>query len=302
MSNRLSRSEVVELLPAFSLGILEPEEMLVVADWLNEDETLQTELEQYDAVVTRLGVLHQPAPAVRESLLVRINADVERRVIAQTQKQTIAKRSQPTLLEQIHTLFASRSAWATAFALLIAILAVGFGFNQQRQLAKIREENATLNVERDELSAEISTLETQVENLEITNADLQRQLEDNNHVLTLFANAQSVLPLAATEADPTVSGEFYRTADEIILVARNLDQPPPDQAYYLWGVVLEDNDEKIFTNLGLVAVAQDGSAIYTVPIPTGNSDYDVIDVSLEQFSETPPPILKGTILLRGLTP
>lgn len=150
-----------------------------------------------------------------------------------------------------------------------------------------------------DLQSQLAQTEDQMAALAVENTRLTETLQQEQQITAVLASANQTIPLAATDIAPFVSGEYYRRANEVVLVARGLERPPADKAYYLWGVVVGPNDEKDFTNLGLVPLRADGSVILRVTAPTDASQYDVIDVSLEDRSDPPPPILEGDIILRG---
>lgn len=284
MNQHLTLEELNELLPAFVIGILDPDEMLAVSEALEQNPELQARLESLDEMNAAMAQMEAPtiAPptAVRSALMARVEADLPQLQESQP-RLTIktAEARQPTL-----------SLWERLFGgnpwkLAAGVMAVLLGIS------------AVVLLQRQQVIAEA---QTQLTDLQSQNSLLQEQLNQEEAILASLTGATQTLALSPTDEAPTASGEFYRTADEVVLVARGLSPAPPAKAYYLWGVILGPNDEKIFTNLGPVALDEDGNVIAAFPLPGGETQYDVIDVSLEDQSDPPPPALEGDIVLRGL--
>lgn len=281
-NSKMTRDEIEMLLPEFSLGTLSPEEMLAVHEQLEQYPELQEQLAQLDAltlqIVASSPALQQPSPHVRTQLMSRIESSLQSD--AKPQPKVV-----PTQPSRSTNLWGWRFL-AAATAILLLLLAASW----------LRQRQAMTT-----LQGQIIELDAAVAELELENGRLQEQLLQEQEILAALTTADQTVPLAATDSAPLASGEFYRSGNEVILVARGLEEPPPQKAYYLWGVVLGPNDEKNFTNLGPVPLDEDGNILFTYTVPPGDSAYDVIDVSLEDASDPPPPILEGDIVLRGLT-
>ena len=288
MNHNLSFDELNELLPAYAMGILEPDEMLAVSDAIEQNPELQARLESLDEVTATLGHGHEaavaPPSAVRTALMTRVKAEISTEVSVSKVRERAAVPMREEAISPaqswLERLFGG-NPWKLATGLAAVLLVITVGLLLQRQQILTETEN------------ELAELQTE-------NGRLQEQLDQEQAILASLTNATQTIALAATDEAPRASGEFYRTSNEIILVARGLSAAPEAKAYYLWGVILGPNDEKIFTNLGPVPLDEEGNIIATYSIPPGDSQYDVIDVSLEDQSDPPPPALEGDIVLRGL--
>lgn len=283
MMGKLSYDELNELLPAYAMGALEPDEMLAVDDALSAYPELEVRLQELDVLGAEMGRLSSALPvpptAVYNTLMRQAKANI-------AQPPPISQHPPQRKPWWQQGLFSNGWRLAAALALLVVIFTAVSRLDDLQTIETLREQMADMDA--------------QVAELEAVNGRLQEQLRQEQETLASLTNANQILALTPTDSAPNASGEFYRSADEITLVVRALTPPPEEKAYYLWGVVLGPNDEKTFTNLGTVPLNDDGSFIFSYTVPDGDSQYDVIDVSLEDQSEPPPPILEGDIVLRGL--
>lgn len=91
MSIQFTRDQVLELLPAYVLGKLEPEEMLAVDNYLEEQRELLAQLNQAEQAAAQLvhtaPVVPLPGDA-RERLMARVRADLPAQVAEEGNRAT----------------------------------------------------------------------------------------------------------------------------------------------------------------------------------------------------------------------
>lgn len=194
----LTYDQVSELLPAYALGALEPEEMLAVDTYLNQNRALLDRLRQAELAAAQMAYAAPDVPvpaAAKSQLLARVHADLETQAVTQAESHLTSSPATPTHLTQqkpapvsarsegwwagFRHMLSSPSLWAAAAGCaLIALVVLGFYFSQVQ---------ARLNA----LQIEVSRLQTTNAELQKTNSSLQEQLLAN----------QTQLQQASTELD-----------------------------------------------------------------------------------------------------
>ncbi|MEM7117029.1 MAG: anti-sigma factor [Chloroflexota bacterium] len=210
---------IQEQLEEYALGMLDTAEETAVSAHLPGCPTCQALLTDYQEI---LGLLPEAITAVQptpvpDSLRANIFAAIEQPIEAPPS----AAQSEPQLpwyrrlTLSVNGLNARRWRLATAITLLLLLLSLGWGIQQNSILARERAQyNQILEfLERQELILEI-----------IDSADTQKQL------LQPVANT----PDSYGRLD--AYGRLYTRPDihTFILFAANLPEPPPNQGYQVW--------------------------------------------------------------------
>lgn len=186
MDTELTHDQVLELLPAYALGALEPEEMLAVDDYLTHHPALQDRLQQLELAAAQMAFAAPDAPLPAEAknhLLTRIKNDLSAQAAPpvtpspavpvstasrlDSQKNRTVADSSPNWWANLRRAFGSTQVWAAATACaVVALVILGFYFSQLRTRLEV-------------LQAKINQLQTDKTELEQTNASLQQQLLEN---------------------------------------------------------------------------------------------------------------------------
>jgi anti-sigma-K factor RskA len=187
MNTELTHDQILELLPAYALGALEPEEMLAVDNYLNQNRTLLDRLHQAELAAAQMAYAAPDVPVpvtAKSQLLSRVRADLATQAAAPPEAILTAPPAAPTRLAPpklvtptplpsegwwagLRRVFGSTTGWAVAAGCaLIALVILGFYLTQLQSQLK-------------SLQAEVSQLQTTNTELQETNTSLQQQLLEN---------------------------------------------------------------------------------------------------------------------------
>lgn len=307
--NRLTHEEILERLPAFVVGVLDPDEMLEIEDYLHAHPELMVRVHELELAAAKLAYAAPKKPLPKE-----IHAKVMSRARATlpAQSQTLSQGTTPMRSEAQQRGAAPRTApdrkstarpssenwlaawWrrrglfdlslasAVAAALVLAVLYRG-----------VLGELDNLRTQVDELHQQVATIQTQNNDLQIENVQLRTDLETRQNQLASLAGAEQMVALGGTEAAPGASGRLYVHDDVGTLVLSNLDQLNEDQIYQLW--LIPSNGAPIPAGL----LGQAGAAVETItlPLPTTLDSIAAVGVSVEPPGGSAAPT--GPIVLLG---
>ena len=296
----LSYNQIIDLLPAYALGALEPEEMLAVDAYLNQHQELLTRLRSAEEAAAHLAHIAPPVPlpaTAKAHLMSRVQADLAppeatpataKPVVRP--KPAVPKPPQPSWWSRLRPLFTS-PLWVGVSAAALIILLVSLFYVRQLQ-SQLNGANNQLS----QLEERISELETAKVQLEQANQTLQQQLQTGNDRLMLIANADPdrTLQLSNPEGEPGAGGTFYVRDDEGLLVWRGLEPLPQDQSYQLW---LIPPAEGAPVPAGLLEIEAGAPDWLTVQIPPDAQNFAAVGVSIEPAGGSPAPT--GPIVLLG---
>ncbi len=288
MSAISNRSDVLELLPLYVLGALEPDEMVQVDAWVRRDQEVATRARELDQATAQLAYA---APDVslpldaKPRLLARVRADLD---FSQLESIPLpAARPEPKRPRALDTRppeptrrkwFGRLEPWALA-AGLAALLALLFALN----LAQ--------------LQTQVALLQTQVAELGVANARLEEQLRLTQSQLAFYAGVDRTVVMQGTAQAPGARGVFYLKGGDGVAIVRGLTPLPSDKSYQLWLVPKGGTP----TPVSLVMVQPDGTSLVSVPIPPSLREFAIVDVSIEPAGGS-QNITKETIVLRGALP
>jgi anti-sigma-K factor RskA len=316
MTEEMSYQQVFDLMPAYVLGALDPDEMLAVDEYIEQHRSLLERVGQLDVAMAHLASAAPPDAAVvrvQKTLLTRIRADLEEEKAAArpAPAQPISPRSpaQPgpaTGRQQKHAspflrprrtgapprpLFpeATRSrplmpwlwgaAAAAVAAVVLVVVALSF-VDLQRQVVDLRAQAAAR-------AREIEALNQQI-------ADLQQRLVEGEQQVALFTEADRVIPVAGTDEAPAIRGAFYQRDNEGVLVVRGLAPLPAGQSYQLW-LIPADGAPTPSALLG----GQNAAVRQVVEIPAEASAFATVGISIEPATGSQAPT--GPIVALGQT-
>ena len=292
MSAERTYNQIVELLPLYVLGVLEPDEMLAVNTAVQRHPELQVRLNEIEDIMVQL-TFAAPAvplpPDARQRLLDRVHADTTDVASLESTPELLptpqAVAVQPPRTQHTPKLasplsaqrgwFAGSSRWALGTLCLLVALVVLGGYTRQlqNQLAQVRAETVALRQ---------------------TNQRLQDQVLRGQEYVTRVIEANRGIVLASTQPGLTASGVFTLEGERGELVVSGLAPLPPDQTYQAWLMPPGGTP----TSIGLLAVQADGTATLSVTVPAELRNFSIANVSIEKAGGS-DVITKETIVLRG---
>jgi anti-sigma-K factor RskA len=296
----LSYNQVLELLPAYALGALEPEEMLAVDAYLNQHQELLIRLRNAEEAAAQLAHAAPLAPlpaTAKARLMSRVQADLATPEATPATTETVVrpKRAMPTPPQQswwgrLRPLFTS-PLWVGVSAAALLILLLSLFYIQQLQ-TQLNGANDQLG----QLEERVSELETANVQLEQANQNLLQQMQTDQARLMLIANADPdrTLQLSNPEGEPGAGGTFYVRDDEGLLMWHGLESLPQDKSYQLW---LIPPAEGAPVPAGLLEMDADTPDWLTVQIPPDAQNFAAVGVSIEPAGGSPAPT--GPIVLHG---
>ncbi|MDX1522274.1 MAG: anti-sigma factor [Anaerolineae bacterium] len=300
---KLTYEQILELLPAYALGALEPDEMLAVDDYLTEHRALLDQLHRAEEAATQLvhAAPMVPLPAdIKGRVLERIKADLSSEaapVAAPTPAPdgvSPAPRpvaGQPTWLDRLKIWFAP-NGWAVAAVCALLLLAAAALYARQIQHQVVETQNQIAA-----LQDEVAELQASNAELEQLNQILDQRIQASQDYLALVAdsNIEQAVNLPGTEALPEANGTLYITRQgQGLLVVNGLTPLPDDQTYQLW-LIPENQDPQ---PAGLLAADPDVPTWYNLEGSHDPQDFAAVGISIEPAggSEAPtgPIVLLGT--------
>lgn len=331
MNYHFTRHQILENLPAYTLGALEPEEMLAMDRYLqqNPDPELLTLLQKSEEATTLLAIAAPPAPlpaSAKEKLMARVQASLPDRSTQKKDETPLSlssvgtmndKDASWTFSEWLKGLFsgAVRSlAWAAVGAFLVLLLLGGY-LNQLRrdftdlqnqitvfqdELKEAHNEIEFLQNQLKQAQAEIERLQNQTVNLQANNSglqkinnNLQQRLDIYDQQLALLATSPHQVTLSGTDQAPTSSGTLFFGDSEGVLVLDGLPRLSEDETYQLWLIPAEGDP----LSVGLVDASDEATKSQTISLPPNAQEYAAVGLSQEPAGGSPSPTL---VVMLGL--
>lgn len=282
MSNKLTHDEVMELLPLFVLGALEPEEMMAVDDYIQVHPEWLPRLQALEETAAQLAYaaphMHLPA-AAKDKLMQRVSG-------AAPKATPVPLVAQPPSVWQtfLHWLQnGNRWAGATAVAFSLLLFVSLYTLQLRANVADLRQTN--------------EQLQTENETLQEVNIRLQEEIIRDDTVFAQFSTAERVIALPGTEEAPQATGVFLVDGLDGLFVLRNLAALPADQAYQLW-LVPPGGGPPDAVSVGLLEdLSSTGAAQQAVTIPIDLQDFAIVDVSVEPAGGSEH--LSGPVIIRA---
>lgn len=271
MTDHFSSDQIEEMLPAYVLGVLEPDEMLQFDNYLAAHPELLGQLHAHEETIAQLAHLAPTVPLPengKAALLNRIQAEATVAPIADiplpvakpetprisSQNETEAQPS-PGWFSKLQTLFSPRRGWAFAtvlslMALIIAILNVGQARNQleqvETQLIESQNQQIALQSEFDQAQSQAQSLQTELAEAQNQQSALQTevaQLQAENQ--TLQQSYQTLEQQIQAEQD-RLTFVSNITPNRIVLLPGTDAAPDATGQFYLG-----DNNEALLALSGL---------------------------------------------------
>lgn len=251
MNTELTHEEVLELLPAYVLGTLEPEEMLAVDAYVHTHPDMAARLAEAEAALMQLAYAAPdvPLPADgKERLLARVREETASAPGRVPPKTTSATLPMQTIRDRFPVQWAQlfRSGrWAAIAALVLGLL--------------------------------------------FWNIQLQRALRTSPAQIGRLAGLPDtrVALLVSTPAAPNAIGRLYLTPDgrEGALAITGLPALPPGQSYQFW-FARPDNSRD---SAAVFEVDERGQALVNVTAPGDLRQYNQIWITREPAGGSPKP-------------
>ncbi len=313
MNHELTRRQVLEDLPAYVLGALEPEQMLAVDRYLQEkaEPDLLARWQELEEATTLLAVTADPVQlpsSIKEGLMARVQADLQKntvkdqavskstRSVSANQHKSTPKSWLAALNEWFSTLFRP-VAWATVGGLAVAVLAFGYISPLQSQLNEAQRQTQSWQSELEQANEQIALLEDEVQELETgnqflqqTNRALEQQIQQNENLLTVLATAEDQVALSGTDAAPASSGTLFFASNnnnEGVLLLDGLAPLSEDETYQLWLIPAEGDP----LSVGLIDIADEATTSQPIELPPNVHTYAAVGLSQEPAGGSPSPTL-----------
>lgn len=307
--NRLTHEEILERLPAFVVGVLDPNEMLEVEDYIHAHPELIARVHELELAAAKLAYAAPKKPLskdVHAKVMNRAGASLPPRSQTLPQGAATTRVKQPptrpvqrVAKERTPTERGANEGWlaswwrrrgfgdlslagAVAAVLVLAVLYRG-------ALGQLND----LRAQVQQLDQQVATIQAQNNQLQIENVQLRTDIETRQNQLALLAGSQQMVALGGTEAAPGASGRLYVHDDVGTIVFSNLAQLDEEQVYQLW--LIPPDGAPI--PAGLLGQAGEAVQTITLTLPTSLDTIAAVGVSVEPpgGSETPT----GPIVLLG---
>jgi anti-sigma-K factor RskA len=295
------------LLPAYVLGALDPNEMLAIDRYVQNDPMLLARVYELEQAASQLAHVAPSAPlpaAARERLLGRVQKDLKRPSSSADMRTTIqlpieelnrpAHADTPTARpvpampparpperlrrdaladwrSRLQQWLAGLSRRAVLGATVAALL-IGIYVGQ-------------LQIQLNRMSRELATIHSTV-------VTLEERAQENQQLLALLADRD--VRLAGTSIAPQgASAAFYVQGDKGVLVVRGLEALPATQTYQFWLVI-----DGTPTPFGVFQAQPNQPTLLSVALPQSAQGFAIADVSIEPAGGS-QQITKETVVLRG---
>ncbi|MCC6457822.1 MAG: anti-sigma factor [Caldilineaceae bacterium] len=300
--SRLTHEEIIERLPAFVVGALDPDEMLAVEAYIQIHPTLMERVHELEAAAARLAYAApaQPLPdELQAKVIGRARASLQPRRQSRLQPASAANPQRPlqpaTQPARRRVLLGGLADWwrrrglsdlslagAVAVALILGIV-----------LVQTLNEVGGLRRQVQELGQQITAVQTENSAIRARNVELQIQLQNRLNQLASLAGATQMVALGGTEAAPQASGTLYVRDGQGTLILSNLEPLSSDQTYQLW--LIPSDGAPI--PAGLLGQAGGPVASITLALPATLDEIAAVGISVEPPGGSAAP--SGPIVLLG---
>ena len=304
--SRMTHDDILEMLPAFVVGALEPDEMLDVEEYINAHPELMARVHELELATAKLAYAAPPQLLPKElhaKVMSRARASLPPRQqpVAAPQRAVSShvapappthvrrRQSQPVVQENWFVRWLrGRAVFDLGLVAAVAAVAV-IGILYRDSLVQIEDLRRQVN----SMQAQIATIQQRTNELENENIRLQSELDTRQNQLASIGGAQQVVALGGTEAAPGAKGTLYVHDNIGTIVLSNLDTLGDDQIYQLW--LIPPDGAPIPAGL-LGHAGRDGETI-SLTLPTSLDSIAAVGISVEPPGGSTAPT--GPIVLLG---
>jgi hypothetical protein len=282
----MTRDEARELLPAFAVGALDPDELLAVEDALHRFPELATELRGYTDTAAAIAVPVAAPDALRSRFLEAIKTSAQNepvtRVVGQTSRPMLrVERSAPADATGVAPNTRAKSRRSLVFPLLLAVGLAASLF----LLVQTRSEVASL---RDQFAVQSDSL----------NANRVR-LSAQDSIIDILLGADRAVLVVNLETPATVGPgvQFFwnQRTQKGLLHAYRLPPAPAGRVYQLWLI----RDGKPVPSNVFTSDAQGRSVVTGIELPASIEGVSAVAITEEpeggSLAPTTQPFLVGAI-------
>jgi len=290
-------AEVVELLPGFVLGALEPEEMLGVESYLERHQLLADQLADLEATTAQLAYLAPQAPLpsrAKVQLMQRVQADLGiERMRLRPGGALFPPRKGVAPIEMMPPRSVVRATPTRNWFSGIGRILVGVG--AAAAVLLLAFVTTQLGGRVGQLRTELANTQQQLTQLQSMNQSLQQELQTEQIKVAALTTPQREIALAGTGPELQANGRLSIHNDTGVLVVRDLPPLPPEQTYQLW--LIPPTGQGTPLDAGLVPVANPTAGTLTFTIPSAGRNFAMVGVSIEPAGGSDAPT--GPIVLLG---
>lgn len=240
MQSQLTHDQVLELLPAYVLGILEPEEMLAVEDYLAQHPELHVRLAEIEETAAQLAYLAPDAPlpsGTKSRLLAQVRADgpgppgspqpraagqrAATPILRILPRRLLGRNTDPDdLLGRRRRLSGSGFFAAAAAAALLLVSLYAFRLGAQLstlrgQFSTTQNEVAQLRAANTELQQAADEARTEAGELRATNVELREEIDVTQAEVADLQAANAELQ----ESNLTLEQQLAADREQLVLLA-----------------------------------------------------------------------------------
>ena len=275
MSSRANAEHPEDLLEAFSLDALDPEEESRVSDHLGgclRCALIAESYQQAAAFLVSTVESHTPPDSVRVELLAAVAPAVRpaRELLAPPGPSLLTRLLDSRFLRVLTPVTAAAAVVMIAFALTMNI-------RTSDLLGELQDENASLRDQLDSNHATISANFSVVSDSSDQALTNIQELRDASYVMAMAAN-QSLLLEPLTDGSPS-QGVLLTSAegDRAVLMVSNMRREA-DTAYNVW--LFRDDGERHWA--GTVNVDSRGWGTAALEPPDSLSEYEMVGLTMDQ--------------------
>jgi anti-sigma-K factor RskA len=329
----LSYDDVMELLPVFVLGALEPHEMLAVESYLNRHQALVDRLTELEATMAQLAYAAPQTPLpgrVKTRLRQRVQADLaaqptqqrtapvafppRRRAAPQPQRRAFIPPPAPLRPEPRNWFgFAALTLVGVGVAVALLLLAINTAQLRgtlsplvaqlataqqqlaiaQQQLTAAQQQVAATKQQLATAQQQLTQLQGENSRLQTINQSLEGKLQNQRMQLAVLTHPERAITLAGQGPEPHAEGTFFIRNNTGMLVLGGLAPLPANQTYQFWLIPAGQSPRPA----GLIQVTSSEPDTLIVEIPPQYRDFANIGLSIEPAGGSPAPT--GAIVLLG---
>lgn len=263
------------ILEEYALGTTTAQETKEVECMAKIYPEIKEELEAAKLVLEQYAIAHQtPAPASAKNNIMAMIEDTPMDEVEDTKPVAEEKTTKVVSLNQTHK--AKKPNVARLMAAASIALLVAFAFMYSNKINELEE-----------VSNQISDLQTNNQEIAKQLADIQGEKEYNQEMVDFLSDPSSKqVAMAATGLDPNAAARVFWNSEneETYLVVDNLPTPPEGKQYQLWAIV-----DGAPTDMGMLSIDTDSEEMHKMK-PVANAQ--AFAITLEDEGGKPSPNLE----------